>query len=59
MTVQNARKTVQKLLAEMSGGDNPNQIKAEQRAKSITLGEAADIYLSDSKIKPATAKQYE
>jgi integrase len=57
MTVLDARKVAQKTLVEMLSGSDPNKRKAEERANSLTLRKALDLYLTDHDLKSNTAKE--
>ncbi len=57
MTVKDARKLAQKTLTGMLDGNDPNRVKAEERAKGLTLGEALELYLSDHALKENTAAE--
>jgi integrase len=58
LTVKEARKAAQLLLAKMASNVDPNQAKAAQRAKGMTLGEAIDVFLSGREHKFSTASNY-
>ena len=55
-TVSEARNEAQKHLGLMATDIDPNQAKAQARAKSITLLEALDAYLIGRDLKPTTIK---
>ena len=61
-TVDQARKKAKELLLHMSNGKNPNKIKQVQKARTITLGEAAEMYLNSPKMlmerSPRTGQGY-
>lgn len=63
LTVADARKEAKKLLGQMASDVDPNQKKAEARARSITLKEALDTYIkqrvSSGRLKSSTAKTYQ
>ena len=50
-TVDQARKEAQQLLAKMSLGTNPNEVKRNLKSKSITLGAALELYIESSRSK--------
>ncbi|MCD9146725.1 tyrosine-type recombinase/integrase [Pseudophaeobacter flagellatus] len=58
LTLADARKLAKKAVAEMVGGTDPNKVKAEQRAKGMTLGDAVDAFLSGRDHKASTAANY-
>jgi integrase len=58
LTVAEARKEAQKQLGMMATDVDPNQAKAEARAKSITLQDALNEYVKSRDLKPATADEY-
>jgi integrase len=51
LTADLAKKEAIKLLAQMTGGQDPVIIKQEEKANSLTLKEAADLYLNSQKMK--------
>lgn len=55
-TADEARREAKKMLGQMAGGSDPNSVKAEARARSITLQQALDLYLSGRKLKDRTAR---
>jgi integrase len=61
-TVDQARKKAKELLVIMANGENPNKIKRIERSKTITLGEAAELYLNSPKMllerSPRTSQGY-
>jgi len=61
-TVDQARKKAKELLLSMANGDNPNKIKKVERSRTITLGEAAELYLNSPKMllerSPRTSQGY-
>lgn len=58
-TPEQARQEAKKHLANMSSGINPNDIKAELKLKSITLGEVLEAFLIARKnLKPRTIYDY-
>lgn len=58
-TAEDARKHAKGLMTDMSRGDDPNHIKAQNRLRSTTLGEAAQSYVDDNaKLKPQTRIEY-
>ncbi len=57
ITLNDARKLAKKVLAEMVGGTDPNRVKAEERARAMTLNDALKIYLQDQRLKENTAKE--
>lgn len=56
LTADEARRRAKAALGAMAGGKDLNAEKAELRAKSITLREALDCYLTGRNLKPATAR---
>ena len=63
LSVQEARKEAAKQLGQMATDIDPNAAKAEAKAKSLTFGEAVDLYLSDRQMsnkpmKASTAQHY-
>lgn len=51
LTADQAKKEAIKLLALMTGGGDPVIINLEEKANSLTLKEAADLYLNSQKMK--------
>jgi integrase len=51
LTADQAKKEAIKLLAQMTGGQDPVIIKQEEKANSLTLKGAADLYLNSQKMK--------
>lgn len=51
-----ARKEAKKLLGQMASGQDINAAKAVERARTITLAEALEIYLKGRALKENTAK---
>ena len=49
LTTTQARKLAQQLLAQMAAGENPNKKARIEKAKSVTLREALELYLSSPK----------
>ncbi len=58
LTVAEARKEAQKQLGMMATDVDPNKLKAEQRAKRITLGEAKTKFLEKPKLGSKTRYDY-
>jgi len=62
-TVDQARKKAREILMQMANGENPNKIKQLQKLKSLTLGEAAELYLNSPKMllerSPRTYQSYQ
>ena len=48
-----------KLLGQVSGGIDPSAVKADCRAKVLTLGKAFEAFLSGRKLKASTRADYE
>jgi len=46
LTVEQARKEAKRLLGEIAGGHDPLAERARERLKSITLGQAFEVYLT-------------
>jgi integrase len=58
-TAEQARERARQLLALMSSGTNPNDIKAEKKAKGIILHQAFEDFQNTRKgLKPRTLKDY-
>lgn len=58
-TPDQARSEAKKHLVDMARGVNPNDLKAEKRVKSITLGEVFEDFLAARKsLKPRTVYDY-
>jgi integrase len=53
-TPEIARKDAIRVLAEINSGINPNEREREERASSVTLGEALEKYLEVRPLKPRT-----
>jgi integrase len=59
ITTEQARKEAQRLLGIMATGQNPNDVKKQEKAKAITLKEAFDEFLETRKsLKPRTIYDY-
>ena len=58
ISAEDARKEAMLLLSEMHRGIDPTQRKREQAAKSVTLIEAFDRFISSRQLRPATIKLY-
>jgi len=58
ITCDQARRRGQGLLAEMTGGNNPNTQKKAERQKGITLQQAFGDYLETRSLKPRTIEDY-
>ena len=56
---EQARKEAVKLLAQMASNIDPNASKAEQKAKSVTLGEAWQEYKKTRALRKTTIDLYE
>jgi len=61
-TIVQARKKARELLLQMTNGENPNTVKRIQKSKTITLKEAAVLYLNSPKMllerSPRTSEGY-
>lgn len=55
-TPEAARKEAKKLLGKMAGGLDVNAEKAKERARTLTLAEALEVYLAGRTLKDKTAK---
>ena len=59
LTVEQARKEAQKFLGQVASGHDPITTQKDNRAKTVTLSEAFDIYLKvRSGLKDSTIKDY-
>lgn len=59
LTLDEARKHARATLGAMATGTDPNKAKAEERAKSITLADAAKLFLEGRDLKAATRDDYD
>jgi len=59
ITVDQARKIAMERLAQMGRGENPNAVKAAEKARGITLAEVFGEYKSSRKLRESTLKAYE
>ena len=55
LTLNDARRLAKRELADMAGGVDRNKEKAEERASTLSLAEALDLYLKDNDLKASTA----
>lgn len=58
LTLDEARKHARVTLGTMATGTDPNAVKAEERARSITQGEAVKVFLEGRDLKETTRKDY-
>lgn len=59
ITLDQARKIAMEHLAQMGRGENPNTVKAAEKAKVVTLAEVFEEYKSSRKLRESTLKAYE
>lgn len=57
LTLNDARRLAKRELAAMAGGVDRNKEKAEERASTMTLAEALNLYLKDNDLKESTATE--
>jgi integrase len=59
ITTNQARRAAEAMLVDMRQGVNPNERKRASQVRSLTLGDAADLYLADNKPRaPKTIKGF-
>lgn len=58
LTAEEARKKAKQLLGSMAGGSNPNKLKKEAKAKSVTLKEVFEEYCEKRNLRPKTLQVY-
>lgn len=56
--IEEARREAKKLLGSMAGGTDVNAARAEARARTVTLEQAADLYFANRSLKPSTEAEY-
>jgi integrase len=59
LSCTDARDSAKKLLGQMAGGSDPNKVKAAERARAITLGEAFEDYKRRKLLRPKTIQVYD
>ncbi|KPH89755.1 integrase [Pseudoalteromonas undina] len=58
IALDDARRMARKVMADIAEGINPNDLKRQFRAASITLKEAFDSYIESRDLKPITKRGY-
>ncbi len=58
MTVEQARRNAQKLLAEIADSVDPIAKRRKKKVLAVTLAEVFESYLSERDLKPGTVKDY-
>src|SRR3990167_4659266 len=53
-----ARDAAKVLLGQMTQGQDPNSVKADKRARTITLGEVFEQYKRSRRLRESTLKAY-
>ncbi|KKN60743.1 hypothetical protein LCGC14_0528700 [marine sediment metagenome] len=59
ISLDDARRMARKVMADIAEGINPNDLKRQFRAASITLKEAFDSYIESRDLKPITERGYQ
>ncbi|MGB6141847.1 MAG: tyrosine-type recombinase/integrase [Pseudoalteromonas rhizosphaerae] len=59
ITLDDARRMARKVMADIAEGINPNDLKRQFRAASVTLKEAFDSYIESRDLKPITERGYQ
>ncbi|WP_297339407.1 integrase family protein [Pseudophaeobacter sp.] len=57
LTLNDARKLAMKTAVEMLNGIDQNKVKAEERARAMTLGEALDLYEQNHDLRERTVSE--
>ncbi|WP_282159420.1 tyrosine-type recombinase/integrase [Shimia thalassica] len=57
LTLNDARKLAKKTAVEMLNGIDQNKVKAEERARAMTLGEALDLYEQNHDLRERTISE--
>lgn len=57
LTLNDARKLAKKTAVEMLNGIDQNKVKAEERARAMTLGEALDLYVQNHDLRERTVAE--